>query len=238
MIRRLCCWAFVFAILLGAHCAAISGEFFTPSSADAAKLLPAPPSADSAETKDEMKVIRRLEEFRTPEEIVRCRTEAKLDMMAFQPVFGIWFNADNLPELNKLFKQIHEESKAVSDSAKEHFGRLRPYKLDSTVEPCIKKEDEPSYPSGHATRGIIYAMILCDLAPDKTNEIMERGREIGWDRVIAGVHYPSDVAAGRTLGQALGQSLFADPNFRQRLKKVSAEFEKVRSNQQPTAVAP
>ena len=42
---------------------------------------------------------------------------------------------------------------------------------------------------------------------------MERGREIGWDRVIAGLHHPSDIVAGRVLGQALAEAVLADPKF-------------------------
>ena len=226
------------ALLLGLVVRAHSAEYLTSSSVDAVKLLPAPPSADSAETKAELKLLARLQKHRTPEEVERCKAEAKLDMSAFRPVFGAWFTAENLPELDKLFKQIHKESKAATDSAKQHFGRSRPGKLDPDSDPAVAADDEPSYPSGHSTRGIIYAMILSDVCPEKKDALLERGREIGWDRVIAGVHYPSDVAAGRTLGQALGQVLLANPTFREQLAKVKTEFEKAQFNPAESAVAP
>jgi acid phosphatase (class A) len=221
------CFAVIFIPLSFSGYNAFPAEDLRVTSVDAMKLLPAPPAAGSVETQEELKLLRRLQKHRTPEEIERCKAESELDMSAFQPVFGPWFTAENLPEMHKLFKQVHTESKTISDSAKKHFNRPRPHKADSRINPTLDKdkEDEPSYPSGHATRGILYALILCEIAPEKKEALLERGREIGWDRVIAGVHYPSDVAAGRTLGQAIMQSLLTDPIFRERLEKVKLEFE-------------
>jgi len=53
---------------------------------------------------------------------------------------------------------------------------------------------------------------------------MERARQIGWDRVIAGVHYPSDIAAGRVLGLAIGEDMLASPDFKAELAKVKANW--------------
>jgi acid phosphatase (class A) len=219
-------FAVVFVLFSCAGFHAFTAEDLRPTSVNAVKLLPAPPSAGSVETQEELKLLRRLQKHRTPEEIERCKAEAKLDMSAFQPLFGPWFTAENLPEMQKLFRQVHTEAKSTSDSAKKQFNRPRPYKVDSRINPALDMGgDEPSYPSGHATQGILYALILCEIAPEKKEALLERGREIGWDRVIAGVHYPSDVAAGRTLGQALMQSLLTDPIFCERLEKVKLEFE-------------
>jgi acid phosphatase (class A) len=53
---------------------------------------------------------------------------------------------------------------------------------------------------------------------------LKRGQEIGWDRVIAGVHFPSDVYAGRVLGQTLAQAMLKSPDFQRRLTQAKAEF--------------
>jgi membrane-associated phospholipid phosphatase len=42
--------------------------------------------------------------------------------------------------------------------------------------------------------------------------------------VIAGVHYPRDVAAGQRLGEALARRLLADPGFRAALEAARAEW--------------
>jgi acid phosphatase (class A) len=221
---------FIALVLVLLSCAvfqAYAAEDIRPIAVDAVKLLPAPPAVGSAENQEELGLLRRIQKHRTLEEIERCRSEVKLEISAFQPLFGSWFTAENLPEMQKLLKQVHKESKSISDSAKKQFNRPRPYLADARIAPVLDKEDEPSYPSGHATRGMLYALILCEIAPEKKDAILDRGREIGWDRVIAGVHYPSDVVAGRTLGQAIMQSLWSDPSFREQLDKVKSEFKEL-----------
>ena len=42
-------------------------------------------------------------------------------------------------------------------------------------------------PSGHAMRGIVLATILADIFPDKKDQLLARGREIGSDRALAGI---------------------------------------------------
>jgi acid phosphatase (class A) len=74
-------------------------------------------------------------------------------------------------------------------------------------------------------------LILAEIAPERRAALIQRGREIGWDRVIAGAHYYSDVVAGRVFGQALWESLRASPQFQQELAKAKAEFDAARCRQ-------
>jgi len=41
--------------------------------------------------------------------------------------------------------------------------------------------------------------------------------------VLGGVHYPSDVAAGRILGNAIADKMLANPEFQAALAKAKAE---------------
>jgi acid phosphatase (class A) len=77
-----------------------------------------------------------------------------------------------------------------------------------------------SYPSGHATRGTLLARILAELAPERREALLRVGHQIGYDRVVGGVHYPSDVLAGDRLGDAVADALLADPDFRRQLEDV------------------
>ena len=197
--------------------------FVTPASIDFVKLLPAPPRANSQEDKAEMDVVLRVQETRTPAEVDRAVAEAKLKMIAFTPVIGPWFTKENLPLTAKLIKNAEKDSKFFSGAAKVKFARLRP-PHDPRVKAKIDEAEEPSYPSGHATRGLLFASILAELDPEQRAALMDRGREIGWDRVIAGVHYPSDIIAGRTLGQALFAAMSANPDFQRDLAAAKDEF--------------
>ena len=54
---------------------------------------------------------------------------------------------------------------------------------------------------------------------------MRRGQEIGWDRVINGSHYPSDVLAGRVLGAAVARAMAKNDAFRSRFAEAKAEYQ-------------
>jgi acid phosphatase (class A) len=201
----------------------VSLHYLAPKSVDFVKLLPAPPKPETDEAKQEMEVVLRVQERRTPAEVARAESEAKLTMSAFTPVVGKWFTAENLPLTAKLIKAAEADSKSFSAAAKDHFGRMRPPN-DARVKPTIHGEDEPSYPSGHATRGMLFGLILAELDPEQRDALMDRAREIGWDRVIAGVHFPSDLVAGRVLGQAIFQGMSSNPGFQKDLEAAKAEF--------------
>jgi acid phosphatase (class A) len=60
------------------------------------------------------------------------------------------------------------------------------------------------------------------LDPAHGEAILARGRLVGFDRVMGGVHYPSDVEAGQRLGEALAGVWLQDPARRQRVEEVRA----------------
>lgn len=80
-----------------------------------------------------------------------------------------------------------------------------------------------SYPSGHAMTGWAWALVLAELAPAKANELMAAGKEMGTSRVICGVHYESDVEAGRDLAAAMVARMHADAEFRADMEKARRE---------------
>jgi len=205
---------------------------------DIVALLPPPPAAGSDEAKIEIETVLKLQASRTPAEVDRAKAEAKLTPAAFAPVLGESFTAANLPAVFALLTDAAADSKLLSDAAKVHFARKRPQFVDDRVTPAITGEIDASYPSGHATRGMLWAGILSEIAPDKTDLLVQRGEEIGWDRVIAGVHAPTDIYAGRVVGQALFQNMKSNPDFAARLAKAKAEYEAFKLKQPAAAAMP
>jgi acid phosphatase (class A) len=216
--------------VLFAHARAEPQRFFRAGAVDPLRLLPAPAALETEEMKAELELVLRVQESRTPQEIERVRAEERFRLPAFQSVLGSWLNKENLPKLEALFERLEHEGRIYSSAAKKHFSRLRPFAADTRVKPLFT-EDGGGYPSGHSMRGLLFASILVELAPDKKVELLARGRQIGWGRVIAGVHFPSDVAAGRTLGQTLAQELLANPMFRCEFAEIKEEFDVVRKRQ-------
>jgi acid phosphatase (class A) len=79
--------------------------------------------------------------------------------------------------------------------------------------PAANLTYSPSYPSGHAMVGAMMAILLADMVPERRTALFERGWDFGEARVISGVHFPSDVAAGRTLGTVLVSLMRQDRRF-------------------------
>ena len=76
---------------------------------------------------------------------------------------------------------------------------------------------------------MLYATILAQIAPNKADALLERARQIGWNRVIGGMNHPRDIAAGRVLGQAIARSLLRNEEFKAQLAEVKEEYEAART---------
>lgn len=202
--------------------------YFDPATVDLKKLLPDPPAKGSATTKQEIDLILQKQAARTPVEVARIKREVHLNVYLFDTVLGPWFTQKNLPLTAALFARVDATEHPVVDSAKKDWDRPRPFLQDSRIHPPIDLPKNASYPSGHSTVGDLDALILVELAPDLKDALLARGLQIGDDRVIAGVHFPSDVAAGRTLAQFLFDKFMASPEFLADLAQAKAEIASAR----------
>jgi acid phosphatase (class A) len=218
-------------LFLGLVALAPAGVAATPylrsGQPDAVLLLAPPPTAGSAEDKADLETAYRVASTATPEEVARSKDAVKLTVFHFTPVIGPWFQPGKFPKLEALFKEVEVESKAVTSAAKKHWQRMRPYHVDPVRFPHPVEHEKPtdySYPSGHSTRATAYAQILAEIFPDQREALVAQGRAIGWGRVQGGVHYPTDVYAGRVLGQELARDFLASADFQADLAAVKAEL--------------
>lgn len=126
-------------------------------------------------------------------------------------------------------------------ATKECWGRARPFVVDPSLTPLERSlastrqrgapaqarfpadspcpappagDYSPSYPSGHATVGAMMAILLAQMVPERHEALFALGWEMGEDRVVSGVHFPSDVEAGRVLGTVLAGAMHQDARFR------------------------
>jgi acid phosphatase (class A) len=96
-----------------------------------------------------------------------------------------------------------------------------------------KLSKDGSYPSGHAALGWAWALVLAEASPAQTNVLLARGHAFGQSRVVCGVHWQSDVDAGRLMGSATVARLHADPVFQAQLKAAAAEINAARATPLP-----
>lgn len=145
----------------------------------------------------------------------------------FACVLGTRIDQARVPAVINLLERARLDLARATRGPKIHYRRLRPF-VGNEAPICVQRTqalaDSFSYPSGHATQGWAYALILAALVPEKATPILTRGRAYGESRIVCGVHWLSDVVAGRLTGSTVFAALMGDPAFRADLEKARAEL--------------
>jgi acid phosphatase (class A) len=199
---------------------------------DSVALLPPPPAAGSpAFARDEAfnKAGRALRD--TPRWDLAAE-DADLRFPQAADLFSCAVNApiteQDTPHLYLLLRRSLADAGLAARRAKDHFTRTRPFvsNNDPVCTPALdgRLRTDWSYPSGHSSVGWAWALILTEVAPARTNAIMDRGRTFGQSRVVCNVHWQSDVLAGQFVGASTVARLHADPAFRADLEAAKEEL--------------
>ncbi|MBV8650711.1 MAG: PA-phosphatase, partial [Alphaproteobacteria bacterium] len=102
-----------------------------------------------------------------------------------------------------MFTVLH--FKAGVAGSQGYAARPRPSQICPALLPPVPVPGHPSYPSGHSTEAHLIALVLDDVlssAPQKAamkTDLDALAWRIARNREIAGLHYPSDSAAGKKL---------------------------------------
>jgi autotransporter-associated beta strand protein len=99
---------------------------------------------------------------------------------------------------------------ASTEPAKRFYKYARPWRWSTSVivAPSLvpAKSSTPGtdggYISGHAAEATRDAVAMAYVFPQRFQEMLARGLELGENRILAGMHSPLDVMSGRILGQA------------------------------------
>jgi hypothetical protein len=83
----------------------------------------------------------------------------------------------------------------------------RPRPTSAGVSPLVAVPDSPSYPCERAVAAGAAAAVLGYLFPAEAQQYANLAQEAAQSRVVAGVQYPSDVAAGLDLGRRVGEQV-------------------------------
>jgi acid phosphatase (class A) len=81
------------------------------------------------------------------------------------------------------------------------------------VRPVVGRLPSPCYPGGHATFAYVNAILLAYMVPEKATAIFGRAGRYAHNRVIGGVHYPTDTEAGRISASVIDNVLLHQPRF-------------------------
>lgn len=111
---------------------------------------------------------------------------------------------------------------------KKLINRARPDKTCSGLPaPVVPTPGHPAYPAGHAAQAFVAATLLGTLFPDEpaiSKALLDAAARVADNRVVAGIHFPSDCEAGRELAMKLATLLLAHPGFQSVLAAAKAEW--------------
>jgi len=203
-----------------------SEGFLAKGVVQVAALLPDPAAGGSPEALAELALVRQQVAARTPADEALMLSEEKVTMFTYASVLGQSLVPGRYPKLEALMIQMEKSGGAVIRDAKQRWSRPRPFVVDSSIK-ASSVEKSFSYPSGHGTRGMLYALVLAEVFPAQREALLVHGRAVGWHRVQAGVHYPSDIQAGRVLGLAIFSELMRSDSFVKALAEAKAEVSAV-----------
>jgi acid phosphatase (class A) len=149
-------------------------------------------------------------------------------MNIYGKAMGIKITKEATPSIVALIELVDKKSDKSAKNLKKVYFRKRPYVQlgETTPVPQWEKDSRKSssYASHHSNLGWALSMVLAEVAPECQDEVLRIGFNYGYDRVIIGYHWASDVEAGRLLAAALVARMHADADFRQLIKQARAEY--------------
>ena len=147
---------------------------------------------------------------------------------------GYSLSIEHTPEIMKLAERAVTDVHAANKTVKNKYQRIRPFATfkDSSLVPESDEEEAAtfSYPSGHSSRGYIFAMALCTVMPEYTNDLIARAEQYAINRVICGHHWKSDTNASLLLAAGLFTNIVATEAFQEQLKKAREEYKRLTSS--------
>lgn len=200
-------------------------------------LLPPPPAPDSAAFAHDVEVARSTFPLRGTPRFELAVSDYDLNVSHLVDTFSCSINAEiteaNAPYLYTVLRRSFSDINQSATAAKKFYKRQRPFQYNhepiGVPEARAFLESNPSYPSGHTAIGWGFALILTEIAPDRADELLARGRAFGESRNIVNHHWYSDVVWGRFMGAGTVARLHADPTFRADMDAARAEFTAIRA---------
>jgi len=212
---------------------------YLPRSAlpDSLALLPAPPAPGSKAYAADLAAAHEAVALRGTPRWTLAGQDADLSFPAAAGTYscsiGVAITEADTPATYRLLRRSLSDAGLATYTAKTHYKRTRPFVVDGApiCTPDERKilESDGSYPSGHTSAGWAWALILTEIAPDRTGQILARGRAFGDSRMICNVHWHSDVEGGRFVGASTVARLHADPGFLADLAQAKTEVAAARA---------
>ncbi|HXP96524.1 MAG TPA: phosphatase PAP2 family protein [Telmatospirillum sp.] len=200
---------------------AVETPYLTAEDVPLLDLLPPPPAPDSAAQQADMEAVVAAQAARTDASAEQAKADSLRSVMRFADVLGAGANDQALPVTKALFRQVARETEELTDLAKARYQRPRPFATNAALHPLLVTPSDgsrptgqsPSYPSGHSAFAAVAGILLAGMVPEQRTAIFVRADTFAHNRLVAGVHFPSDIEAGRIAGTVIANALLHNPRF-------------------------
>lgn len=174
-----------------------------------------PPARGSTAERAELDAMLALQKSRSAAEVAAAQADRKTQLSRFAAAIGIEpEKLARLPHVVRLAEDVEDQVRPYVRAAKRHFRRLRPREVEPAIATCIGDvAADQSYPSGHSTYGWIMGYLLADMLPERRAQLLARAAEYARQRMVCGVHFPSDLDAGQRGAAWLMVRLRSNPAF-------------------------
>ncbi len=209
------------------------------------ELVPPPPAEGSAALNDDIEAYRALTALRNGPRGAQATKDADLKFPAaashFACALGVQISEQNTPHLNMLLRRTLADAGGATYKAKDKYQRTRPFvrfnegTCTPASEPALRKDG--SYPSGHSALGWAWGLVLTQVAPDRADALVQRARSYAQSRGVCGVHWKSDIEAGRLVGSTAVARLQTNEVFLAQVAEARKEVAKARAAGQVPAAA-
>jgi acid phosphatase (class A) len=210
---------------------ALPGYLPAGASPDSLLLNPAPPAAGSAALARDVAAANAAIALRGSARWDLAIRDAFLSPTTVGTTFscaaGIKIDAATTPKIDALLLRTARDLGRSTSATKAKYMRPRPFVVNKQAM-CTPDMDQVlrsdgSYPSGHSALGYGWSLILAEVIPDRTAQLVARGRSFGDSRRICNVHWLSDIEEGRIVASAVVARLNAEPAFQADLAAARAE---------------
>lgn len=204
---------------------------------DSQALVPAPPATGSAGLAQDHAVMQAALALRGTPRFEQARLDADLDFPfaagTFACALGASIDAQSTPATYRLLRRTLIDGAFSTRAAKELHQRTRPFVENG--KPTCTPEDEAelrgngSYPSGHTAIGWLWALVLAQAVPERTDALLARGRSYGESRLVCNVHWQSDILQGRFMASGTFARLQSDPVYQADMAAAKVELAAARA---------
>lgn len=144
---------------------------------------------------------------------------------------GFVIGEHETPAIQKILRRATADLGLSGRGAKRKYARARPFMVNG--EPSCTPDwesmlrNDGSYPSGHSAVGYGWGLILAEIVPARSAQLVARGRSYGDSRRVCNAHWLSDIEEGRVTATAVIAQLHADATFQKDMKVAKAEAKKI-----------